>query len=56
VHRYRLVAWTPGRLACIRAQDVGIETLAEIIRDVAEAAWDERITVVYASYEEMGRA
>lgn len=51
-----VIDWSPGRLACIKAQDVGIETLAEIIRDVAEAAWDERITVVYASYEEMGRA
>lgn len=26
------------------------------LRDVAEVAWDERSTVVGASYEEMGRA
>jgi hypothetical protein len=35
---------------------VDVETLAEIIRDVAETAWDECITVVDASYEEMGSA
>jgi hypothetical protein len=43
-------------LACIEAQGVDVETLAEIIRDLAEAAWDEHITFVDASYEEMGRA
>ncbi|WP_338525234.1 hypothetical protein NUH87_06220 [Pseudomonas batumici] len=51
-----VIDWSRGRLACIRALGVDIETLAEIIRDVAETAWDERITVVDASYEEMGRA
>jgi hypothetical protein len=43
-------------LACIEAQGVDVETLAEIIRGVTEAAWDEHITFVDASYEEMGRA
>ncbi|CAN7590836.1 hypothetical protein [Pseudomonas sp. GL-B-26] len=42
--------------ACIRAEGVDVETLAEIIRDVAETAWDEHITVVDASYVEMGSA
>lgn len=51
-----VIDWSLGRLACIRAQGAGVETLAEIIRDVAETAWDERITVIDASYEEMGRA
>ncbi|QVW26730.1 hypothetical protein KJF94_14855 [Pseudomonas hormoni] len=51
-----VIDWSLGRLACIRAQGVNVETLAEIIRDVAEAAWDERVTVIDASYEKMGRA
>lgn len=51
-----VIDWSLGRLACIRAEGVDVETLAEIIRDVAETAWDERITVVNASYEEMGSA
>ncbi|POA31893.1 hypothetical protein C1884_09150 [Pseudomonas sp. GW460-R15] len=51
-----VIDWSLGRLACIRAQGVDVETLAEIIREVAETAWGERITVVDASYEEMGRA
>ncbi|WP_347927216.1 hypothetical protein [Pseudomonas helvetica] len=51
-----VIDWSLGRLACIKAQGVDVETLAEIIREVAETAWGERITVVDASYEEMGRA
>ncbi|ODU13643.1 MULTISPECIES: hypothetical protein [Variovorax] len=51
-----VIDWSPGRLACIRAQDVDIETLAEVIRHVAEAAWGERLAFAGASYEEMGRA
>jgi len=51
-----VIDWSPGRLACIEAQGVNVETLAEIIRDLAEAAWDEHITFVDASYEEMCRA
>jgi len=51
-----VIDWSPGRLACIEAQEVDVETLAEIIRDLAEAAWDEHITFVDASYEEMGKA
>lgn len=30
--------WSPGRFACITAQGVDVETLARIIRDVAEIA------------------
>jgi len=51
-----VIDWSPGRLACIEAQGVDVETLAEIIRDLAEAAWEEHITFVDASYEEMGKA
>lgn len=51
-----VIDWSPGRLACIEAQGVDVETLAEIIRDLAETAWDEHITFVDASYEEMGTA
>jgi len=51
-----VIDWSPGRLACIRAQDVDIETLAEVIRHVAEAAWGKRLAFAGASYEEMGRA
>ncbi|OJT48394.1 hypothetical protein [Pseudomonas moraviensis] len=51
-----VIDWSPGRLACIEAQGADVETLAEIIRDLAEAAWDEHITFVDASYEEMGKA
>ncbi|MDD1015008.1 hypothetical protein [Pseudomonas rubra] len=51
-----VIDWSPGRLACISAPGVDVETLADIIREVAETAWDEPVTVVEASYEEMGRA
>ncbi len=51
-----VIDWSPGRLACIEAQEADVETLAEIIQDLAEAAWDEHITFVDASYEEMGKA
>jgi len=51
-----VIDWSPGRLACISTLGVDVETLAEIIRHVAEMAWDERDTVIDASYEEMGSA
>ncbi|WP_027609328.1 MULTISPECIES: hypothetical protein [unclassified Pseudomonas] len=51
-----VIDWSPGRSACIEAEGVNVETLAEIIRDLAEAAWEEHITFVDAAYEEMGRA
>jgi len=51
-----IIDWSPGRLACIEAHQTDVETLAEIIQDLAEAAWDEQITFVDASYEEMGKA
>jgi len=51
-----VIDWSPGRLACIEAQGLDVDTLAEIIRDVTEAACDEHIMFVDASYEEMGRA
>jgi hypothetical protein len=51
-----IIDWSPGRLACIQAQGADIETLADVIRDVIEAIWDQRVTVVDASYEEMASA
>lgn len=51
-----VIDWSPGRLACIEAQGVNVEAFAEIIQDLAKAAWDEHITFVDASYEEMNRA
>lgn len=51
--RHRLVARTLGLQ---RSSGGDVETLAEIIRDLAEATWDEHITFVDASYEEMGKA
>lgn len=51
-----VIDWSPGRLACISAADVDVETLAKIIQDVAQVAWGERSTHVEASYEEMPRA
>jgi hypothetical protein len=51
-----VIDWSPGRLACISVSGMAVESLAEIIHEVAEIAWDERATIVEASYEEMGRA
>lgn len=51
-----VIDWSPGRLACISTLGVDVETLAEIIRHVAEIAWDERTTLIDASYENMGSA
>lgn len=51
-----VIDWSPGRLACISASDTDIETLAEIIRDLAEAAWSVQNTFIQASYEQMTRA
>nr|WP_314568163.1 hypothetical protein [uncultured Pseudomonas sp.] len=51
-----VIDWSPGRLACISASDTDIETLAEIIRDLAQEAWSEQNTFVQASYEQMTRA
>lgn len=39
-----VIDWSPGRLACIEAHGIDLETLAEIIRDLAETAWNEHIT------------
>lgn len=51
-----VIDWSAGRLACIEAEGVDVETLAKIIQDVAETVWGEHSSVVDASYEEMSRA
>lgn len=51
-----VIDWSPGRFACIMAHGADVEALAEIIREVVEMAWGERITAVSAAYEELGRA
>lgn len=51
-----VIDWSPGRLACISAANTNIETLAEIIRDVAQEAWGECSPLVIASYEQTVRA
>jgi hypothetical protein len=51
-----VIDWSAGRLACIEAESVDVETLAEIIQDVAAAVWGDHSSVIDASYEEMSRA
>lgn len=51
-----VIDWSPGRLACISAPGADIEALVDIIQAVVETVWDEHITVVNASYEEMATA
>lgn len=47
-----VIDWSPGRLACISAPATDIETLEEIIQDLAQEAWGERGTLMSASYEQ----
>ncbi len=51
-----VIDWSPGRLACFSTRDTNIETLAEIIQDLALVAWGEHTTFVQASYEQMQSA
>lgn len=51
-----VVDWSPGRLACISASTMDIETLAQMIQDLAREAWGECGSLIKASYEQMVRA
>ncbi|UZE27114.1 hypothetical protein [Pseudomonas asplenii] len=51
-----IIDWSPGRLVCIEVLDENIETLADIIQGAVEAAWEERITIIEATYEQASRA
>lgn len=51
-----VVDWAPGRLACISASTTDIETLAQMIQDLAREAWGECGSLIKASYEQMVRA
>ena len=51
-----VIDWSRGRLACLEATGVDVESLADIIQEVASLVWSERSQLVDAWYEEMGRA
>ena len=51
-----IIDWSRGRLACLEAVGVDVESLAEIMQEVARLVWGERNQLVDGWYEEMGRA
>ena len=51
-----IIDWSRGRLACLEVTGMDVESLANIIQEVASLVWSERSPVVDGWYEEMGRA
>ncbi|MGY4532075.1 hypothetical protein [Pseudomonas sp. GV071] len=51
-----VIDWSRGRLACLEAPGVNVDSLAAIIQQVASLVWGERSQLVDGWYREMGRA
>lgn len=51
-----ILDWSRGRFACLEAVGVDVETLAEIVQEVASLVWGEQSHLVDGWYKEMGRA
>lgn len=51
-----VIDWSRGRLACLEAPGVDVETLAEIIQQVASVVWGEGNQLVDGWYQDMRRA
>ncbi|MCJ1893431.1 hypothetical protein, partial [Pseudomonas nitroreducens] len=51
-----VIDWSSGRLACLEAPGVDVESLANIIQEVASMVWGERSQFVDAWYEELHKA
>ncbi|WP_455924479.1 hypothetical protein [Pseudomonas putida] len=49
-----VIDWSRGRLACLEVSGVDVESLADIIQEVASLVWSEGSQFVDAWYEEMG--
>ncbi|MEE4072368.1 hypothetical protein [Pseudomonas viridiflava] len=51
-----VIDWSRGRLACLEAAGINVESLVDIIQEVARLVWSERSQFVDAWYEETVRA